>query len=77
MLEHYRDLYKTSFQEYKFQWEQKMMLDDLISDTHKLLWKNIKHSLIQKYIENWREKIILNQSIHFDEIVWIDNVSFK
>lgn len=66
--EFYKDLYETAIQEYKNQWNSKMMFDNLIVDVNDLLEKWIKHSLIQKYIANWREKIILNDSIHYDEI---------
>ena len=75
--EMYHELYKTALQEHQHQGIQKMAFDDLIADVYDLLWKKIKHSLIEKYIENWREKIVLGDSIHFDEIVWIDKCRFN
>jgi len=39
MKEHYESLYQTSFQEMKFNGEQKQMLDDLLCEVHDLLKK--------------------------------------
>lgn len=72
MEKHYESLYNTSFQEFYFQWIQKQLLDDLVTDVFKLLDKWIKSNLVQKYIENWRDKVVLEQSMHFDEVVWIE-----
>ena len=69
--EMYKSLYKAAFQEHQHQGIQKQAVDTVVCDIDDLLRKWIKNSLIRKYIENWRGKICLNNSIHFDEIVWI------
>jgi hypothetical protein len=67
MKEHYKDLYKIAFQENKFNWLQKTRIDDLLCEVHDFIKKWINLKLIEEYIENWRQKICIMQSIHYDE----------
>ena len=67
----------TSFNELSFSNIQKNHYLTLLNEVEELLKKWVKNNLIQKVIENWKEKARLDNSIHFDINVWIDKSKLK
>lgn len=61
MHSHYKELYEVALQQYKFQGEQKFAYDDLMVEIYELLDNIENPELIKRYIENWREKLTLNE----------------
>lgn len=73
MREHYEELFKTTLWELKFSRLQIDHYKSMLDEVEVLNNKWVKHSLINKVIQNWKERAVLDISIHFDDAVWIDN----
>ena len=52
---------------------QKDHYKSILDEVEVLLKKWVKYNLIQKVIENWKTRRVLDMSIHFDIKCWIDN----
>lgn len=65
---HYKQLFETSINEIKFWWLQKQHLEWILDEVDVLLEKWCKNTLIQKVIELWKKRAMLDVSIHYDLI---------
>ena len=62
------DYFETAIWEIKFNSLQKQHYLSLLEEVEILLDKNINPNLIKKVIKNWKERAILDESIHYDEL---------
>lgn len=67
MHKHYKELYEVAMWELRFSGIQKQHYMSMLDEVEVLLDKNIKSSLIKKVIENWKERWMIDISIHFNE----------
>ena len=63
---HHKDLYITAFKELKFTNLQKSHYKDILDEVKTLLKQWCKNSLIEKVIELWEMRNVLDISIHYD-----------
>ena len=65
-------LLQTAIKELQHSHKKVEKYNNLLIEVEELLNKWAKPSLIQKVIENWKQKIIIDTSIHYDlECGWI------
>ena len=60
--------FKNAIWEMKFNSLQKQHYLSLLEEVEVLLDKNINPNLIKEVIKNWKERAILDESIHYDEL---------
>ena len=67
------EILNSAVGELQFSNIQKDHYKSILDEVDVLLKKWVKYSLIQKVIENWKTRRVLDISIHFDMKCWIDN----
>lgn len=84
MFEYYEDLYKTSIwtlkdnkkdlelfmKEYEFQNLQKQHYLTLLDEVEVLLKDKIQHSTIQAVVENWKQRAMIDLTVHYNYNNW-------
>lgn len=63
---HYEEVYKSASKELRFQILQTEHYKSILDEVDVLLDKGCKPSLIRKVIENWKQRWVLDISLHFD-----------
>jgi ferredoxin-fold anticodon binding domain-containing protein len=71
MRAHYEILFKSSIWELKFTRLQKEHLEKLLDEVEVLVEKWVKPKLIKSVIKNWKQRMMIDTSIHFDLVCWI------
>ena len=66
MRTHFEELYQVALSEFKFKNSQNDSITSLLNEVQVLINKWVKKELINKVIENWKERIVLDISIHYE-----------
>ena len=64
----FNDMLNSACWELQFANIQKDFYKSILDEVEILLKKEVKHNLIKKVIENWKEKWVLDEIIHTDLI---------